>query len=357
MEGFDIHDIAMQDINTLPRDAPEVVKALEKKEAVDAKKLKATAAKVAPKTSGEREPVAPKVADSKQLALLAHKINLYGARFGDRLQCKVPKTLPKTETQLRELLLEIENELQSRGGIEKADEMYCALAMGIENGTRYFNPLGWELAGPAANLSATVRTNKKAWEDTVAEFAIANAEWFMVSEETSRPHPSYAFFSGRARQAFGVCNAANGDDRRHGQQGSAWHAKTGKCGDNARGGRFVKMQEGVAYAKRHGLYYIPAEMFVYDGSYGAINWTSNEIRTCESDQYVSMIKQVRDHPGTTEVARERLQWEGPLMSQANLAFVCRIQRSNYNHWVDDTRIVPDARRVVLGLHLIQPKPR
>lgn len=177
MEGFDIHDIAMQDINTLPRDPPEVTAAREKKEVAEAKKV---AAKVAPKTSKTVANQPPPEPTPKDLALIAHKINLYGARFGDRLACKIPKTLPKGEAAMRELLGEIENELQSKGGIEKADEIFCGLAMGIEHGTKFFNPLGWELSGPTASLGATVRQNKKAWEDTVAEFAIANAEYFMV---------------------------------------------------------------------------------------------------------------------------------------------------------------------------------
>lgn len=180
MEGFDIEDIARQDVATLPRDPPHVLEARAKKEAAEAKaELKAAAAKIAPKTTRALPKEKPEE-DPRANALIAHKINLYRAKFSDKISCKIPASLPKTNAALKELLLEIESELQSKGGIEKADELFCAAAMGIENGTRFFNPLGWQLNGPKASLSATVRSNKSVWEDTVTEFAIANAEYFMV---------------------------------------------------------------------------------------------------------------------------------------------------------------------------------
>jgi malonyl CoA-acyl carrier protein transacylase len=36
------------------------------------------------------------------------------------------------------------------------------------------------LSGPAASLTATVAANKEQWHETITEFAIANAEWFMM---------------------------------------------------------------------------------------------------------------------------------------------------------------------------------
>jgi hypothetical protein len=43
-----------------------------------------------------------------------------------------------------------------------------------------FDPLGLKLSGPVATLSGSLAANRKEWDDLITEFAISNAEWFIV---------------------------------------------------------------------------------------------------------------------------------------------------------------------------------
>lgn len=126
-----------------------------------------------------KQKVEIKQADSKR-ELKLHKIRLYFRYFGDRLQVKEPKTLPKDPQAVDDLLASIEVELQSSGGIEQAASGYQGLLGGIEQVTQVFNPLGLQLSGPVASLGLTVAQNRDKWNDLVTEFAIAHAEWFMM---------------------------------------------------------------------------------------------------------------------------------------------------------------------------------
>jgi len=188
-------DLFQHDAHTFPRDDPAVLakqaainaaaaKEQKAQEAAEAKARKAEEATVkkslAMPTKAQRDAmVDAKVVKKREM--LAHKIRLYFRLLPHRISIKEPKTLPKDEEGLLELLATIETELCSKGGIESASKVMVGLAFGIEQVNQQFNPFGLMLSGPAASLTSTVQANQKEWDDTVTEFAIANAEYFMVS--------------------------------------------------------------------------------------------------------------------------------------------------------------------------------
>lgn len=165
----------------LKKQAAELEKQRKQQEAND-RKLRAEEAKRAKEWEAMPDAKAKKqeVVTHSQMALKQHKIRLYFRYFKDRLQVKEPKTMPTNPAQVDELLAAIEVEMQSSGGIEQASNGYQQLMTAVEQVTRFFNPLGLALEGPIASLSMTVAQNRPKWEDAVTEFAIANAEWFMV---------------------------------------------------------------------------------------------------------------------------------------------------------------------------------
>lgn len=118
--------------------------------------------------------------EAKRIRLKQQKCKLYFQRFADRLQTKEPKAYPTSEPAIDALLTEIESELASEGGIRTAAFSYVSLCKGLEDATRVFNPLGWDLQGPKVSFAQTIAANQKQWDDLVTEFAIAHAEWFMV---------------------------------------------------------------------------------------------------------------------------------------------------------------------------------
>jgi len=153
------------------------------KEKEDAKAAKAATprTRAAPQQQQQPQPQPQqKALTDRQRAVITLKISLYFQHFGERLSFKQPAKLPKDDESLQELLLTIETELSSAGGIGVATQTYLGAVNLIEQGSRYFNPLNLQLEGPVASFSATVAQNRKQWEDIVTECAIANAEWFMV---------------------------------------------------------------------------------------------------------------------------------------------------------------------------------
>ncbi len=186
-------DILQYDIQTMPREDPKVAEAIRKNAEKDAKlhaaeeKAQAAAVKKATGTTtrAKSAPVAsqPSQVDAKaarQREIKLQKIRLYFSKLGHKITVKEPKTLPKSDEEIDALLASIETQLHSDGGIEKAGLFYVSGCASIEQITQVFNPLGWQLSGPSVSFAATVAQNKAQWEELVTEFAISNAEWFMV---------------------------------------------------------------------------------------------------------------------------------------------------------------------------------
>lgn len=194
-------DIVSSDLNTFPgvQDPVLVEKARKAAERVEAERAKqadksrkaaqailkdmeqekaATAKKQpAPKKEAGSSGVG---ADARRRELKVRKCKLYFAKLGDKLSTREPKAYPKTEEGIDELLAEIEADLHSAGGIQQAGLFYVNGCVAVEQASHVFNPLGWELSGPVTSLGATVASNRAQWEDLVTEFAISNAEYFMV---------------------------------------------------------------------------------------------------------------------------------------------------------------------------------
>lgn len=188
MEGLH-DDLFMQDVQTMPTVDPTVEAKLQK-EFEKAEKARLAAEKREGKKEAlapaKRAPPKPKdvkdtvVDDVRRREIKCHKIRLYFAKLGHLLTLECPASLPKTDAGIDQLLAAVEAELHSNGGIEKAGMFYVTAVTSVEQITQVFNPLGWQLSGPVANLSQTVAANRKQWEDLVTEFAISNAEYFMV---------------------------------------------------------------------------------------------------------------------------------------------------------------------------------
>lgn len=185
-------DMATKDFTTLPREDPKVVEALAKemektrKAREDAakreeKEMRAMQKKTASLTPAKgphtHTQASPQV---KAREVKLHKIRMYFSKLGHKLSVKEPKVYPKTDEAIDELLSTIQTELYSNGGIEKAGMGYIMAVNGVEEMTKVFNPLGWQLRGPAASLTQTVVQNQKEWDELVTEFAIEHSEWFMM---------------------------------------------------------------------------------------------------------------------------------------------------------------------------------
>lgn len=211
MEGFP-DDIAMADVASFPRENPAVLAAQAKQAAIAAKEEEAERRRQdaalkkmqemmgegnsnnAPKrgrppktaaaagTSGA--PAAPTpatlAASEKALQLKLTKIRLYFQYLSRKLKIKEPSKYPTDERGINDLLAAVEGDLCSQGGIENASNFYVSACGIVEQITQVWNPLGLQLSGPRASFAQTVAQNRKVWEETVTEFAIHNAEWFMV---------------------------------------------------------------------------------------------------------------------------------------------------------------------------------
>lgn len=216
MEGFP-DDIAMGDLSSFPRENPAVLAAQAKQAAAAAKEEEAERkrqeaalkkmqemmkadqdgvanASAAPKrgrppksasaaaTSGapaaQTLPVVP--ASEKALQLKVTKIRLYFQYLAHKLKIKEPSKYPTDEKGINDLLAAVEGDLCSQGGIQNAANFYVTACGLVEQLTQVWNPLGLQLSGPRASFEQTVAQNRKVWEETVTEFAIHNAEWFMV---------------------------------------------------------------------------------------------------------------------------------------------------------------------------------
>lgn len=193
MEGLP-NDIFDHDVHTFPGGEDPVVRAKFQAEIEKANKRveadeKAEAKKrgrppAAAKKDAPAEPVPraqlPDVA-TRQRTVKLQKIRLYFTHLKHKLSMKEPSAMPKTDAEIDALLAAIEAELHGSGGIEKAGMFYAVGCKTLEDLTQHFNPLGWELRGPVASFSETVMQNRAQWDDLIKEFAISNAEWFMVS--------------------------------------------------------------------------------------------------------------------------------------------------------------------------------
>ncbi len=223
-------DMLTHDVQTMPaadpaveeRLAKEMAKAQKAREA-EAKKQRASETKRAPV---QREPAPKKEASAgldkaaQKRELKSHKIRLYFSKLGHKLSIKEPKAYPRTDEGLDELLTAIETELHSNGGIEKATMMYASAVTGVEQLMPVFNPLGWQLSGPAASLSQTVIASRDQWEELVTEFAISNAEWCKF--HFSRFRCSHSYSHGRSRQAshrhHGATHFGSGQRQQNGKR-------------------------------------------------------------------------------------------------------------------------------------------
>lgn len=183
-------DLFQHDMHTFPRDDPAVLakqaqvnaaaeKEIKAREAAEAKERKKDEAMV-------KKALAPVKKDvphdnARKCQLMAHKIRLYYKKLPHCLSSKEPKTLPKDEEGLAELLAAIETELHSKGGIEMAGKLTIGVCTAVEQLNQQFNPFGLMLSGPAASFTMSVQANRKDWDDLMTEFAISNAELFCVS--------------------------------------------------------------------------------------------------------------------------------------------------------------------------------
>jgi hypothetical protein len=190
-------DLFQHDAHTFPHMDPTVAakqaqvnaaaeKELKVRAAAEAKERKAEEALVKksmalPSKTQKANGAAVDLKVVKNRELIAHKIRLYYKKLGHLLSSKEPKTLPKDDEGLAELLANIETELHSKGGIELASKLVLGVCFGAEQLNQQFNPFGLMLSGPAASFTNTVQANRKEWDDLVTEFAISNAEWFVVS--------------------------------------------------------------------------------------------------------------------------------------------------------------------------------
>jgi len=113
------------------------------------------------------------------IASKTQKIRLYFHYLSHKISFSEPKSYPQSHEGLDEILDKIEVQLHGEGGIEKASVMYVTGAGGLQKLMDVFNPLGWDLSGPAVTLQQAVAANEEKWKDLVKEFAIENASWFM----------------------------------------------------------------------------------------------------------------------------------------------------------------------------------
>lgn len=181
LKGFPVHDPAKQ--AALERSAKKMAKEREeqqRREERERKRMQKDMKEVQAMPVAKPKPTDSPTAALRRRELKAHKIRLYFANLGHKIHVKEPKTLPKSEEELDELLMAIQLELQSSGGIEQADQLMMQGCFAVEKLTEHFNPLGLMLSGPAASLTQTVQANKDKWQDVMVEFAVENAEWFMM---------------------------------------------------------------------------------------------------------------------------------------------------------------------------------
>lgn len=189
------NDVFQHDIQSFPQEDPKVLEAQAKAILAEEKARKAQDATAKKDQAALNKllkeantPVAKKAAPHaeeevkalRNRELMAHKIRLYFRKLGHKISVKEPKTLPRDEAGLHELLFAIETELQSSGGIEIAGGLFVQTAFTLEKLNQTFNPLGLLLSGPEASLAQTIAQNRDKWDELVTEFAIANAEWLMV---------------------------------------------------------------------------------------------------------------------------------------------------------------------------------
>lgn len=190
-------DLFQQDVQSFPTEDPRITAELKKqhaealrqqkaKDAADAREKKQmkekerSAVEKAVAMPVQKQSTLTPAAAARARELKLMKIRLYYEKLGDKLSSKMPKVMPKTDEGIDELLGTIECELHSNGGIDQASNLYIAALVGFEQFTQQYNPLGLMLQGPAASLAQTVAGNKAKWNDLITEFAIANAEWFMM---------------------------------------------------------------------------------------------------------------------------------------------------------------------------------
>ena len=190
-------DLFQKDTSTFPTVDPATAAAIAKQQAQIDKERKSAEAERR-KQELHEEKLAKKMNDmpikaplpsqvgntaAKQLAATAlkkQKIKLYFAKLAHKISIKEPKALPDDPAKVDDLLLAIETELHSNGGIAMASDLYLGGVFAFEQVTKSFNPFGLSLSGPHVGLTGTVAANREKWDELITEFAISNAEWFMV---------------------------------------------------------------------------------------------------------------------------------------------------------------------------------
>jgi len=190
MEGLP-SDIFDHDVKSFPTRDAELHKKLEreikKAEAEEEKEMKrgrgrppkSATAQPLPVTPRANAEPAPSLVRKGSLASKQQKIRLYFHYLPHKISFPEPKVYPSTHEGVDEVLDKIEVQLHGEGGIEKAGVLFTAACAGLEELTKVFNPLGWELSGPQVSLRAAVAANEAAWKDLVKEFAIEHSSWFM----------------------------------------------------------------------------------------------------------------------------------------------------------------------------------
>ena len=186
MEGLP-SDIFDHDVKSFPTQDSAMAKKLEaqikradeQEERDQQKKQRGRPAGTKPTAKPKVELPAPDKHRSGTIANKTQKIRLYFNYLSHKITFAEPKVYPTTHLGLDEVLDKIECQLHGEGGIEKAGVMYQASAVGLERLMTVFNPMGWNLTGPAVSLSQAVAANEDKWKDLVKEFAIENSTWFM----------------------------------------------------------------------------------------------------------------------------------------------------------------------------------
>lgn len=176
-----VADIARDDFTSFPKADPKAVEKKAKQRAKQEKESKqadATAKKLAKKP---RATTAKSFTDvERERVILIRKCTQYFSKLKHKITIAKPRSWPSDIKQLRQLVLSIETDLASSGGIESASAMYITAVDALER-VSPFLPGDIRLAGPQASLKGTLLANRDKWEDLITEVAIQHCEWFMVS--------------------------------------------------------------------------------------------------------------------------------------------------------------------------------
>lgn len=179
-----VADIARDDFTSFPKVDPKIAEKQAKQRAKnekESKKADATAKKLAKKPRATTAKGKSGFTDvDRERVILIRKCTQYFTKLKHKITVSKPRTWPSDIRQLRQLVLAIETDLASSGGIESASAMYITAIDALER-VSPFLPGDIRLSGPQASLKGTLIANREQWEDLITEVAIQHCEWFMVS--------------------------------------------------------------------------------------------------------------------------------------------------------------------------------